>query len=711
MMRPGNLIGKNIDQFRVDEFIGQGAMGIVYKAFDNILRRTVALKLIPKGLGASTPSLFEARKRLIQEAQAAGRLSHPNIVTIYCYGETDEFQYICMEYIVGKTLGEILTEQKALPVEEAIGVIEQILLALDAANQEQIVHRDIKPSNIMILPDKRAKVMDFGIAKVPSLNLTTTGTILGTPYYMSPEQITGQKVDIQSDIFSVGSVFYQILTGVKPFEGDTTVALAYKIVQVEPVPPRILKTDIPPTVEKIIEKAMAKSPSLRYTTPKQMLEDLHAFMDKETKGQKRNADSVIVRDFDTTIKSRPSIPDSKASEKEKWEKPNVSEKRIEAKQEQANKKTEPIFPTSPTEIAIPLPLNPDLPDSSPEQRKGGGTAFKTFSITIGLLLVLIVAIVLGVRFLRNSPSAKLSPGSAVIDEKGESQPGPQAQISSKKTSKLNPQNTTLEETKLKLQIAEAERAKAEAEFARSRTEADLAKQRTAPLRVERKDAVPVTPPRVPTAEAAKSLTTPTPSSAPLKAASTINPLAEKPALPPAAEATKSPATTPIPSSNMPDTVTANAPKAASTNTPLAEKPSLPPTGPAAVVSTAKPQINAPPVAPLLTDSSRGIARLSCETFEEQPAISNAIIPVRVLNGEIVVEKGIPGKPGYLLISGRPSTKGHLVLIGTVVSVAIRSRGKQGQVRYEGTDSDGRYDLTGFQGKRRCTMTIRIDRQP
>ena len=271
MISPGNLVGKNIDQFRLDEFIGQGAMGVVYKAFDNILHRTVALKLIAKDAQTPTPAMMEARRRLIQEAQAAGRLTHPNIVTIHSYGETDEFQYICMEFIVGKTLAEIIAEQKILQIDEATFIIEQILLALDVANQQQIVHRDIKPTNIMILNDKQAKVMDFGIAKLPSLSITTTGTVLGTPYYMSPEQISGQKVDIRSDIFSVGALFYQIITGERPFDGETTFTLAYKIVQVEPVPPKVLNIHIPQALENICKKALAKDPTLRYQTPMEML--------------------------------------------------------------------------------------------------------------------------------------------------------------------------------------------------------------------------------------------------------------------------------------------------------------------------------------------------------------------------------------------------------------------------------------------------------
>ena len=296
MFNLGNLIGKEIDQFRLEEFIGQGAMGMVYKAKDSILNRVVALKLISKKVEFTTPAMAEARKRLIQEAQAAGRLSHPNIVTIHSYGETDEFQYICMEYITGRTLAEVLNEAKVLAVEEAVAIFDQILQALEMSSQEQIVHRDIKPSNIMIMDDKRVKVMDFGIAKIPSLSITTTGTVLGTPYYMSPEQISGQKVDIRSDLFSVGAVLYQVLTGERPFEGESTVTLAYKIVQVEPIPPKVLNVHIPQTIETIVKKALTKDPALRYQTPSEMLKDLRSAL--------RPSPTPTPAVSDTTIKNQ-----------------------------------------------------------------------------------------------------------------------------------------------------------------------------------------------------------------------------------------------------------------------------------------------------------------------------------------------------------------------------------------------------------------------
>jgi eukaryotic-like serine/threonine-protein kinase len=399
MLTPGNLIGKTIDQFRLDEFIGQGAMGVVYKAFDKVLLRSVALKLIPKGFGANTPSMVEARKRLIQEAQAAGCLAHPNIVTIHCYGENDEFQYICMEYIEGKTLGELLREKKFLSVPEAGPIIEQILFALEMSEKEGIVHRDIKPANIMILPDERVKVMDFGIAKIPSLHLTTTGTILGTPYYMSPEQITGQKVDIRSDLFSVGAVFYQIVTGVRPFDGETTVALAYKIVEVEPVPPRILKTNIPQAVEAIIKKALAKNSTQRYQTPREMLDDLAAA---------KGIEKAAPLNEDITLKLKVSEPSPKPPTQEKAALPRVPAQGSPSEPVAPKmKREEAVRSEAPPVIDIPVePKEAKTPSGPAKQAKGEGTALKTIGISLGLVLVLAVGIFLVLRYIKTPGAAK-----------------------------------------------------------------------------------------------------------------------------------------------------------------------------------------------------------------------------------------------------------------------------------------------------------------
>lgn len=297
MFSPESLIGQQIDQFRLDQFVAKGAMCLVYKAFDTVLVRTVALKLISKrvvdGLShEDTVRLEEARKRLIQEAKAAGRLSHPNIVTIHSYGQTEEYEYICMEYVSGQTLTQILNERKTLKVGEAIGIFQQVLMALDVANRAHIVHRDIKPGNIMLTDEGIAKVMDFGIAKLPSFSMTTTGTVLGTPYYMSPEQITGQEVDIRSDIFSLGAVLYQALTGERPFEATNTATLAYKIVQVEPIPPDVVNIHIPHPLGNIVRKALAKNPADRFQDPAEMLRAIRTA--RLEVPPERSADSALV---------------------------------------------------------------------------------------------------------------------------------------------------------------------------------------------------------------------------------------------------------------------------------------------------------------------------------------------------------------------------------------------------------------------------------
>lgn len=309
MLDPDSLVGKKLDQFRLDQYVARGAMGMIYKAFDTVLVRTVALKLIPKAIdeGMSKQELAareEARKRLIQEAKAAGRLSHPNIVTIHSYGETDDYEYICMEFVQGRTLSQVLQDQKVLSVEEVLPIIENVLQALECANQEHIVHRDIKPSNIMITSDGRAKVMDFGIAKLPSFSMTVTGTVLGTPYYMSPEQISGQKVDIRSDLFSLGAVLYEIVTGERPFEAENTATLAYKIVQLDPIPPKVLNIHVPEAVGKIISKALTKDPTQRYQTPAEMLRDIRAVGRKPPVGAADSGDSTVLvdaADMDGTV--------------------------------------------------------------------------------------------------------------------------------------------------------------------------------------------------------------------------------------------------------------------------------------------------------------------------------------------------------------------------------------------------------------------------
>lgn len=269
MITPDALIGKQIDEFRLDEFIAAGAMGLVYKAHDTTLNRTVALKLISK-VEDVTSAMAEARHRLITEARAAAGLFHENIVTIFSYGETETYQYIAMEYVEGRTLAQILAKRRALSPHEAIPIFDQVLQALEAAHGHDIIHRDIKPANIMVTEGGRVKVMDFGIAKIASHSATATGMILGTPQYMAPEQIRGEKADARSDIFALGVVLYEVLTGARPFEADAVTTLMYKILEEEPVNPSEINKNLPRGLGTVIRKSLAKDPADRWQTTGEM---------------------------------------------------------------------------------------------------------------------------------------------------------------------------------------------------------------------------------------------------------------------------------------------------------------------------------------------------------------------------------------------------------------------------------------------------------
>ncbi|MEI6261216.1 MAG: serine/threonine-protein kinase, partial [Deltaproteobacteria bacterium] len=365
---------------------------------DTTLDRTVAIKLISKK-DDLTVAMAEARRRLIQEAQAAGRLTHPNIVTIYSYGDTEEFQYICMEYVVGRTLAEVLRECPVLDIEEALSIFEQILQALDAASHEGIVHRDIKPANIIITPEGKVKVMDFGIAKLPSLSMTTTGTVLGTPYYMSPEQISGQKVDTRSDIFSVGAVLYQALTGTRPFEGESTVALVYKIIQSEPVPANILNVRTSASVANVIEKALAKDPWQRYQTPAEMLQALKSAVVNREAASPGAAEATLLQScHDATVISSLQVklavvPVQKTGTKKSQSMPDSNSPQI-----QVYPTTSPTSPKAGEEkvaVKAPGPLLQEIQSPANARKK---TGYRIIA-AIAILIVIVATGVLVSKFL------------------------------------------------------------------------------------------------------------------------------------------------------------------------------------------------------------------------------------------------------------------------------------------------------------------------
>ncbi|WP_289136692.1 Stk1 family PASTA domain-containing Ser/Thr kinase [uncultured Brevibacillus sp.] len=258
-------------RYQLESRVGGGGMAIVYKARDLILNRPVAVKVLRSQF--CTDEDFVNRFR--REAQAVASLSHPNVVGVYDVGQEGDTHYMVMEYIEGYTLKEVIIQRGALPVEEAVRIAEQICDALDHAHQNQIIHRDIKPHNIMIGKNGRVKVTDFGIARaVTSATITHTNAMLGSVHYFSPEQARGGITGEKSDLYSLGIVLYEMVTGELPFSGDSPISVALKHLQ-EPLPePRTVNPAIPQSVENVIFKALVKDPFLRYSSAREMLEDL-----------------------------------------------------------------------------------------------------------------------------------------------------------------------------------------------------------------------------------------------------------------------------------------------------------------------------------------------------------------------------------------------------------------------------------------------------
>jgi serine/threonine-protein kinase len=265
---------QNIGRYQIEAELGKGAMGVVYKATDPNIGRAVALKTLR--LDVHGIEQEEMLRRFKNEARSAGVLNHPNIVTIYDAGEDQGLFYIAMEFIEGNTLAELLQQHRVLPVDQVVAITRNICAGLDYAHSKGIVHRDIKPANIMITPEGTAKIMDFGIAKV-SGSLTSTGQVLGTPNYMSPEQVKGRQLDGRSDLFSLGVMLYEMLTGEKPFMGQGVTTIIYKIVNENPIPPRDLDFTIHPGLSAVVTRTLSKDPYERYQTGSELIRDLENY--------------------------------------------------------------------------------------------------------------------------------------------------------------------------------------------------------------------------------------------------------------------------------------------------------------------------------------------------------------------------------------------------------------------------------------------------
>jgi serine/threonine protein kinase len=266
-------------RYELREELGRGAMGVVYRAHDPVIGRDVAVKTMHLSEAGTGMSREELVGRFQTEARAAGLLAHPNIVVVFDAGEEEGIFYITMELVEGRSLQALLDSRQVFSFPRTMKLMEQVCSALDFAHQRNVVHRDIKPANLMLTADDTVKITDFGTAKILQIGTAQTSHVMGTPSYMSPEQVKGKPVDGRSDVFSLGVILYELMTGEKPFPGQNITTVIYKIINEDPVSPRSLDSSIHPRLSAVITHALAKEPSARYQTCQELLDALKSYHD------------------------------------------------------------------------------------------------------------------------------------------------------------------------------------------------------------------------------------------------------------------------------------------------------------------------------------------------------------------------------------------------------------------------------------------------
>jgi serine/threonine-protein kinase len=273
--------------------LGRGAMGVVYEGVDPHIGRKVAIKTIRFDVLTAPAEQQEAQQRFMREARSAGNLSHPSIVTIYEVGEHDGLSFIAMEFIDGESLESMIAARRRLPLEGVIELIAQLGDALDYAHRNGVIHRDIKPANILVDREGRPRIVDFGIARIASSSLTQTATVLGTPSYMAPEQIAGQKIDHRVDLFALGAILYELLTFQRAFPGDNVTTVIYKIMNVTPPPPRDFDQSLSSGLDAVLGVALAKDPAGRYQSGRALAEDLRNYQQFEDGAAQATAQIMV----------------------------------------------------------------------------------------------------------------------------------------------------------------------------------------------------------------------------------------------------------------------------------------------------------------------------------------------------------------------------------------------------------------------------------
>jgi serine/threonine protein kinase len=274
-------VHQTLGRYLIEAEIGRGAMGVVYRAYDPQIGRQVAIKTISLS-GQEFADELEYRSRFLREVRAAGRLSHPGVVTIYDAGEDPETQepYLVMEFVAGEPLSKVLARNRKLSLPLALQYAQEIAEALDYAHSQGVVHRDIKPANILVTEDGHAKIADFGVAWLHQ-EITQVGEVVGSPAYMAPEQMSGKQGDARSDLFSLGVVLYSMITGFRPFQGNSAKTVVFKVMNIEPIPVTSFQSDVSPELDAIVSRAIAKDPDERYPNGAALARAIQAFRDSD----------------------------------------------------------------------------------------------------------------------------------------------------------------------------------------------------------------------------------------------------------------------------------------------------------------------------------------------------------------------------------------------------------------------------------------------
>jgi serine/threonine-protein kinase len=271
-----------LGRYELRRVLGKGAMGVVYDAYDPTINRRVAIKVILKSQAIDEATARDYSARFVREAQAAGRISHPNIIQVHDFGEQDDIAYLVLEFIEGRDLRSYFSAKEPFEIKESVRIMVELLAALEFAHEAGVIHRDVKPANVMLDMQRRVKLADFGVARIQDAERTGADTMVGTPAFMSPEQISGLKIDHRTDIFSAGSILYQLLTGEQPFKGEGAWTVAKKIMQHDPPLPSRVAISVAPAFDEIVSRALAKDPERRFANAREFADALREILEGRT---------------------------------------------------------------------------------------------------------------------------------------------------------------------------------------------------------------------------------------------------------------------------------------------------------------------------------------------------------------------------------------------------------------------------------------------